>query len=232
MEQHLTNLELYSPDLNRRYLATLSMHRTSLGKRWPLGCSGASNAFITLIGPSMGHATPGETVAHGGANRPYRDSMEIGRDVMSFDWGDQRITRWTRLCSEMLGSEHYVSSVTALLNLDWRHAANEKDIPTEELISGLNSYVWPLLNELRPRIVCALTNRVWDTIIPKVKPLRVPFPFCPVPLPREPIIFRLPGCDFNTLFIKPHNHPSRHFLSNDMISQVGKACQWFLKQAS
>jgi hypothetical protein len=176
MEQQMDS-ELYSPNINQRYLATLSVHRTNLGKKWPLGCSGAPNAFLVLVGPSMGHAIPGETVAIGGANRPHRDSMEIGRDVMSFDWGDQRITRWTHLCSEMLGSESYVSSLTALLNLDWRHSANEKVIPTEELISGLNNYVWPLLGELRPGIVCALTNRVWDTIIPKVKPLRVSFPF-------------------------------------------------------
>ena len=151
--------------------------------------------------------------------------MEIGRDVMSFDWGDNRKIKWTRLCAEMLGAERYVSSLTALLDLDWRHSASAKDIPPEELKSGFVNYVWPLLGELRPRIVCALTKSVWDTIIPKIEPLRVSFPVYPDrhTLPREPVIFRLPGCDFVSLLIKPHNHPSRP-LSNDQISQVGKAC--------
>jgi hypothetical protein len=81
--EHQMDSELYSPDLNRRYLATLRVHRTGLGKKWPLGCGGAPNAFLALIGPSMGHAIPGETVALGGSNRPHRDSMEIGRDVTS-----------------------------------------------------------------------------------------------------------------------------------------------------
>jgi hypothetical protein len=232
--EHQIYSELYSPDLDRRFEATLNVHHTDLGKKWPLACGGAANAFLVLIGPSMGHAIPGETIALGGANRPYGDSMKIGRDVMSFDWGDQRKTRWTRLCAEMLGSEKYVSSLTALMDLDWRHSASEKVIPPEELNSGFVNYVWPLLGEVQPRIVCALTNSVWNTIIPEIQSLQVSFPVYPDKhtLPREPVVFRLPGCDFNTLFIKPHNHPSRHFLTDEMISQVGKACQWFLKQGA
>ncbi len=231
-EQRQANPDLYSPDLDRRYKAAINVHRTSLGKKWPLGCSGAANAFLALIGPSMGGAIRGETVGRGGASRPYRHSMDIGRDVMSFDWGDQRITRWTRLCSAMLGGERYVSALTALLNLDWRHSTNERDIPTQELLTGFDGYVWPLLGQIRPRIVSPLTNLVWDTMLSKVEPLRVSFSVCPVPLPREPIIFRSPGSDFNTMLIKPHNHPSRHFLTNHMISDVGRACEWFLNQAN
>jgi hypothetical protein len=196
MEQHQMYSELYSPHLDRRYEATLSVHHIDLGKKWPFPCSGAANAFLALIGSSMGHALPGETIAVGGANRPYVDSMEIGRNVMRFDWGDQRVNRWIRLCAAMLGSEQYVSSLTALLDLDWRHSASEKNIPPEELKSGFVNYIWPLLGELRPRIVCALTNNVWDTIISKVDPLRVSFPSSPVLLTyngvqirRQPVMF-------------------------------------------
>lgn len=234
MSQNPIHPVLYSPDLDLRYQATLSVHPLDLGKKWPLACDGAANAFLVLIGPSMGRALPGEPIAAGGANRPEGGAMRIGRDVMRFDWNDRRVARWTRICAAMLGSERYVSSLTALLDLDWRHSVGEKHIPTAELHSGLVNYVWPLLGELRPRIVCALTNRVWETIIPKIEPLRVSFPVYPDrdALRREPVIFRLPGCDFHTLLIKPHNHPSYHYLTADMISRVGKACQWFLRQAA
>jgi hypothetical protein len=151
------NGDLYSPDLNQRYQATLNTHnRRTLSKRWPFACRGAANAFLVLIGPSMGGASPTEPVEPGGANRPHRDPMRIGADVMSFDWRDSRKTRWTRLCSDMLGGEQYVSALTALLNLDWRHSTREGEIPQEDLSNGLARHVWPLLSELQPRIVCRL----------------------------------------------------------------------------
>jgi hypothetical protein len=227
--------ELYSFDLDRRYEATLR-HPTDRGKKWPFPCSGAANAFLALISPSMGHAAPGKPVSVGGANRPYVNPMEIGRSVMRFDPATSGLNRWIRLCAAMLGSEQYVSSLTALLELDWGNSVNERDISPEELRSGWLYHIWPLLGEIRPRIVCALTNKVWNAIIPEIEPLRVSFTSCPVtltyrgPIRHQPVVFRLPGCDFNTLHIKPPHHPSWPNLTDDMISQVGEACQWFLSQ--
>ena len=141
---------------------------------------------------------------------------------------DSRKARWTRLCSSMLGGDKYVGTMTALLNLDWRHSVNEKEIPEEDLLNGLSQYVWPLLVELRPRLVCPLTKRVWKIIAHEIEALRVPFPSCPFPLRREPIVFKLPECAFPSILVKPDNHPSRA-LSYKEITVVGKACQWFLK---
>ncbi len=83
--------------------------------------------------------------------------MRIGRDVMNLNWDNQqREKRWTGLCAEMLGGEQYVRTVTALLNLDSRHAPDQKRVPDKDLLNGFVRYVWPLLSELRPRLVCAL----------------------------------------------------------------------------
>src|SRR5712692_5365846 len=118
--------ELFSKDLTQRYRATLAAAQTDDNvKCWPWACSGAANAFLVLLGPSMGGAGAGEAIAHGGPDRPFQEPMRIGPDVMNLDWGDQRKVRWTRLCSAMLGGEQYVRCLTALLNLDWRHSARE-----------------------------------------------------------------------------------------------------------
>lgn len=227
--QSRMNPDFWSPDLTTRYRAVAAGGDTVLTRRWPAGCGGAANAFLVLLGPSMGGARKGETPAVGGKDRPFVKPMKLGPEAMNFDWGDHRKVRWTRLCAEMLGSEAHARALTALLNLDWRHSANEKDISREALVEGLEGCIWPLLSVVRPRILCALTNRVWKTVLPKVEPLRVAFKPCPVILPREPIVFRLPGCDFPTFFIKPHNHPSR-FLSNEQMAALGEATRWFLAQ--
>ena len=221
--------DLYSQKLERRYRATLKSDGITLTKKWPVACFGAANAFLVLIGPSMGGARKGEIGRRGGANRPYRKLMHIGQDVMNFDWGDHRKARWIRLCSEMLGSEQYVSTMTSLLNLDWQHSTSEKEIPDEYLSNGFSKYIWPLLCKLQPRIVSPLTNRVWNTVLPKIEEYRVQFTRCPVSLPHEPIFFKFPESDFCTMLIKPHNHPSR-FLSYNEIAKIAKACRWFLKQ--
>lgn len=117
--------------------------------------------------------------------------------------------------------------MTALQHLDWRHSINEKSIPRQDLVEGFTRYVWPLLIRLRPRIVCALTNRVWDIAASKIDRRRVVFLSCPDTLPRLPIVFRLPDAAFVTMLVKTHNHLSR-FLSNAQMSEIGRACRWFL----
>ncbi len=148
---------------------------------------------------------------------------------MDLNWGDNRQARWVALCASMLGGDRYVSSLTALLNLDWRNSTEQKDVPQRDIVAGLNRYVWPLLGRIRPRIVCPLTDRVWDCVAEKVESLRVAFQSCPVSLPRTPIVFQFSDCDFLTLLVKPRNHRSRA-LSYTEISEVGKACAWFLRR--
>ena len=176
----------------------------------------------------MGRESVGRTTATQ-EKRSDAKPMRIGPDAMNFDWGDHRKTRWTRFCSEILGGELYATALTALLNLDWRHSTSEAAIPDIDLTTGWSRHVWPLLTEIRPRIVCTLTVRVWDTILPTIEEHRQPLPKCPVKLGREPIAFNLPGWNFLTLLVKPHNHPSR-FLSNDQVVQFGKGCGWLLNR--
>ena len=126
-------------------------------------------------------------------------------------------------------TEQYVGTLTALLNLATGSFANERDVPRERLQAGFVERVWPLLADIRPRLVVALTNRVWKVMNPEIEKRAVPFATCPVPLTRTPIIFRLDGSPFLSFFIKTHNHPSRHFLTDAKIADLGKACRWFLE---
>lgn len=221
------NTELYSPSLRRRYEASLKAGARETPNFWPMGCGGAANAFLVLIGPSMGRAPTAEVGAVGGANRPVGYPRNLGPEAMNFDWGDHRKARWTRLCAAILGDDSHARTLTALLNLDWRHSTNERLIPDESLRGGWTDHIWPLLPQVRPRIVCALTNRTWNIVVPTIESLQIPMAECPFKLARNPIRFRIPGCNFSTWLVKPHNHPSRP-LSNEQIDELGRACQWFL----
>ena len=218
--------DLYSADVECRYQATLRAGTRDCSTKWPLGCGGAANAFLVLLGPSMGAVGAGKTAEKGGADRPHRSVMRIGPDVMSY----LRPGAWTRLCADMLGGGQYVRALSALLNLDWRHTSREGDIPDADLSAGLERDIWPLLPVLRPRLVAALTNRVWKTVLPLVENLRVPYPPCPVVLPRAPVVFRLSKSAPPSILLKVHNHPSR-FLSYAQIAELGRACKWFLESA-
>ncbi len=217
--------DLYSADVECRYQATLRAGTRDCLTKWPLGCGGSANAFLVLLGPSMGRVGAGKTAEKGGAGRPYRSVMRIGPDVMSY----LRPGAWTRLCAEMLGGDQYVRALSALLNLDWRHTSREKDIPDADLSAGLERDIWPLLPVLRPRLVAALTNRVWKTVLPLVENLRIAYPPCPVALRRDPVVFRLSKSAFPSMLLKVQ-HPSR-FLSYAQIAEVGRACKWFLESA-
>ena len=149
---------------------------------------------------------------------------------MNLDWGDHRKARWTRLCAAILGDEDRALALTALLNLDARYSTREGAIPDGVLQLGWRKRIRPLLREVRPRIVCALTNRVWDTIVSSLDGTAREID-CPFDLARRPMAFRLPGCGFTTIVVKPHNHPSR-FLRNEEIAELGRACQWLIEEVA
>src|SRR5438876_9460218 len=98
----VTEGDLHSRDLQRRYKASIAGGASAMAQRWPFGCGGAGNAFLVLIGPSMGGTRKDEAIATGGANRPVGKPRRIGADAMRFDWGDHRKARWIRLCAESL----------------------------------------------------------------------------------------------------------------------------------
>ena len=226
----------YSPNLKERYQVTVSQPEI-LTTKWPRACSGAANAFLGLLGPSMCAAGQDEPVEAGGAKRPHHHPMTIGPDVINFDGLGSRRYRWNRLCSDILGGTDYISSMTALLNLDWMHSTDERKIPQEDLDAGFRDYIWPLLTVLRPRVVCALTNRVWGTILPQimtcaVSPFKLAFSLADSKdhkPSRDPLIFHFPNCAFPTLLVKPHRHPSRA-LSYEQCDIIGRVCEMFLNQ--
>jgi hypothetical protein len=221
---------LYAADLETRYQASMETGEKTLSIRWPAGCGGAANAFLVLLGPSPGVARAGEGLATTlGPNRPDGKLRRIGPGAMNFDWGDHRTARWTRLNAAILGDEQRARALTALLNLDWRHSTDAKEIPLSDLRTGWRAHVGPLLSDVRPHIVCALTNRVWRAVSEALESHSLPLPPCPATLTRKPFAIRLSGCDSPTLFIKAQNHPSR-FLSNAHIAELGRACRWFLDE--
>lgn len=225
----IMNPDRYSPNVESRYQAALAENGTLLPYRWPSACFGSGNAFLALIGPSKGQASEGKTSQPGGPDRPDGDQMAIGY-FQHFNWHGSRTDRWRRLSHALLGGAQYVDYLTAVLNLDWSHNPNEKTVPDTNLHAGFAQHVWPTIIRVKPRLLCALTNRVWEIVGPTVQRLAVQFPACPVLLPREPIFFRLPNSDFVSMLIKSHNHPSRHFLTDTDIQQLGMACAWFLQQ--
>ncbi len=229
--------DLYSADVELRYQAT-PQDQVQLEGKWPRGCTRAGNAFLVLLGPSMGKEMPGELREPGGANRPYRDPITVGRSIIGFEDLGSRGPRWNRLCGALLGNCQYTATLTALVNLDWSHEPDERKVPQAHLVSGFHDHIWKLLVQLRPRIICALTRRVWDTVTPEVRQFEMAdFPKCPIApseprlrLPVAPMFIRIPGCDFVTMLIKPHNHPSRPYLGVRHIAVLGQVSSWFQSQ--
>ena len=148
----ISNEALYSTDRERRYAASIS-EPAVLDRLWPLGCSGAANAYLALIGPSMGHHTGPKKPPRTEPGRPFVHPMRTGPEVIRFDGRYASSGRWKALCAAMLGGEKYVGGLTAVLNLDYRNAVDEKAIPQEALDRGLREHVWPLLTEMKPRLV-------------------------------------------------------------------------------
>jgi hypothetical protein len=193
------NPDRYSPNLEKRYQTARADYGTELPQRWPMGCVGAPTAFLVLLGPSMGGNRSGEPVAMGGVDRaPWRhNDYRQGRSNLSLTTPNGLEAP---LCRD-LGNESYVPAMTSLMNLDWQHSTEERKIPPQYLVLGFKDCVWPLLNCVRPRIICVLINRVWDTIIRQIEechssPFQAPLSLADLTgkLPsRRPLIFRLPS---------------------------------------
>src|SRR6266498_3239108 len=134
------NADRYSPDVKHRYQAAVAEEGTLLSGRWPFACFGSANAFLALIGPSMGKAGERETSQLGGPRRPGGDQMRIGH-YQHFNWPGARSDRWRRLAAALLGHDQYIYYLTAVFNLDWSHEVDERNIPDAHLHAGFTKYV-------------------------------------------------------------------------------------------
>jgi hypothetical protein len=221
---------LYSPVLQERYEATIHSHYVK-EREWPEACYGAANAFLIICGPSPGKEDKGKVKKRGGDGRKKTNSKTIGKNVFDINWkGKARVARWNRLCNALIGEEDCIRSLTALLNLDWGNNSNSSNIPKTYLELGFSKYVWPLIIEAKPKILVALTNRVWDVMRNEILKHRVNYTVPSNKLTREPIFFRIPGSDFISVLIKTQNHPSRHFFTDKHIKEISGFTDWFLSQ--
>jgi hypothetical protein len=206
---------LYSPKLEDRYKATMASN-LKLGKRWPGACTGAANAYLVLIGPSPGANSKARAV-----ERPSGPIMEIRPERMTFEGWESNPSiprRWVSLCASLLGGEQYVQPMTADFNLDWGHEGNQRNVAQDYLGAGLD-IIWPLLKTVKPRIVMPLTRTVCELVITKI-------PGAALPKVAQPLRFKIGDCE--SLLLRPHNHPSRHFLTPAHIEQLGAISQEFL----
>lgn len=160
-------MDIFSANVERRYRATCE-HSTSDSSAAPYGCSGAANAYLVLVSPSPGEASDGQVIPESD-HRPNLGKLCIGKNAMNFNWGnpegtkqDARYKRWTGMCSHILGGDAYVFALTALFNLDWTHSADQKTLSKERLREGWEKHVWPLIQKVKPVILCPLTNQVWN----------------------------------------------------------------------
>lgn len=217
---------LYSPRLAERYAASLEAGDLALQRRWPAGCGGAGNAFLVLLGPSPGGSRSKRAERAGDSSQAPPRPMRIGPHAMNFDWGDHRKTRWTHLCAQMLGDPRYVQTLTALVNLTADASTDERTADRGSLPGGWQELL-PVLGLVKPRRVCALTNRVWKVVRESAEQASVNLPpVSPSELARADGI-PAAWMSLVTLLVKPHNHPLR-FLTNAQAADLGRVCQWFL----
>ncbi|MFI5398927.1 MAG: hypothetical protein ACHQ9S_25635 [Candidatus Binatia bacterium] len=223
----MTDANLYSDDLAVRYAASSERPTRDTGDLWPLGCGGAANAFLALVGASPGGKTNTPDSVYEATGKP----MRVGPEAMNFNWGDSREKKWTRFCSDMLGSAQYARGLTALLNLASQHSTNaRRDLDFGEFGRSWTQSIWPVLKKARPRIVCALMDSAWEAVLPTVRAARVPFANNPYPagLKHGPIVFRFPEAPWPAMAFQSYKHPN--YMSREATAEMGKACQWFLAQ--
>ena len=220
---------IYSPSLSRRLEATnayLQSKELKIGLHWPEGLKGALNAYAVLIGPSYGEFNgTGERYA-GGSPRPTSKHAHafIGEGVGMNPFPDgskSRQTRWNKLLVACLDTEEAVKKLSAIFNLDWGHHSSERCVPPNYLVHGAG-VVASNIKVTQPRIIVPLTKLVWSYLIPALIKEGATVIRENVVQNHQSLTLRLQGSDFDSIVIRPWNHPSRHFLTNERIAQFAE----------
>jgi hypothetical protein len=119
------------------------------------------------------------------------------------------------------------SKSATMVNLDSGHYPNQYDIPHENLKMGCET-VFKLMKQSKPRVVIALGNVTWSFlpafILQNTMAKQVPLNI----LTRDPIIFKIPDCEFNTFLIKSPQHPSWPRFNTEVAKTLRDAVDWFL----
>jgi hypothetical protein len=242
---------LYSPILNERLIATrqyLTAAEKSNPEFYPEGLRGAANAYAVLVGPGYGaYNGNGEKYAGGFPRPTSKWSKRLIGGGLGFnpfsDSGKPRKWRWNRLLLACLGSqevvaqlsaaynlnwEHHAEAVeqlSAIYNLDWGNHADEQSIPPCYLSSGEDVVVKYILLA-RPRFIIPLSRLVWGHLASGLQRAGGEVLREGVLPKHESRLIRLPSDGaseyFEAVVARPHNHPSRHFLTAAWIETFGK----------
>jgi hypothetical protein len=223
---------IYSSSLSERLEATnayLHSKESKFGLYWPEGLRGALNAYAVLVGPSYGKFNgTGECFA-GGIPRPTSKHFHafIGEGVGLNPFPDgstSRQTRWNKLLLACLETEDAVLKLSAIFNLDWGHHSSEKCVHRahpEYFIHGA-SVVASSITGTRPRIIVPLTKTVWSYLIPALLESGATLIRENNIQNHQSLTLRLRGCDFESIVVRPWNHPSWHYLTTEKIAQLAK----------
>jgi len=226
------NQDLFSPSLQTRLQATLDLPRDiKLAETsWPAGCRGASNAFLVLIGPSYGQASPGESQPDPSQPRPRNSPTWVGNTLFDskgdklFPDNHEREGRWCRLMESALpeAQKHdAVRRLTALWNLHWSYASKEKSLSVFDLVQGAHD-IFPLISGTKPRIIIALSEIVAQILASFIVARGYKHRAlsnatnCKIP----PLTTKFPDVPHETLVLKSPSHPSRRTLSDIQFNQL------------
>ena len=224
------NQDLFDPDLKKRYSATIDFCAGEEKRQygcWPDACWNAANAWVLLVGPSPGKADAGERRDQ---NTRVENPVCVGRQVgvVSFPGSPRRNRAWNRLAVAFAGGEE-AAALTGIANLDWVNSAREKGIKDEQLIAGA-PVVWKVIAVAKPRLVIALTHRVYDILLQgQIKPYPDRSFEMPNPPPRKPIVFHIPGFQALSVLCMSPRHPSYGFGKNQ-IAEADAIRSWFIRE--
>lgn len=227
---------LYSPVLTTRLSATIDQLPASSSEYYPEGLRGSANAFVVFVGPSYGaYNGTGERYL-GGPHRPQsswsRRCIGAGLGLDPFPDGSRsRQERWNRLLLACLATPDGVRYLSALYNLDWGHFPSERSVPTENLTLGADVVV-EYLNRAKPRIVVPLTKLVWSHLLPALIRFETTILKDGPIAHHQSMLVRLKynkiPLEHDTIIVRPHNHPSRHFLTTKWIETLGMELARFI----
>ena len=222
------NLDLFSPDLERRYQASRAAEN-ECRQLWPNACWGAANGWLMLVGPSPGREDKYELVRQGGPNRPRNSLVSTGACAgkISFDSNKGRKVRWDLLRWAAFGDMGRADALTTLANLDWGNHGDHRSIPDDYLRMGCGD-VFEVMKEAKPRIIITLVRRTWNVLLPFLEEQQTVMPGYISATGLDCRLLRLPENSACTLLLRSPQHPSRHFFNCSHAQRVREEVQHFL----
>ncbi len=229
--------DLYAASLAVRYAASARLGTTQImDEYWPGGGGGAANAFLVAVGPSPGgESATADNVRYGLTGKPKR----LGPAAMNYDWPgkDGRRsgagTKWQAFASGILGSDAHARALMALLNLVPMYAPDGSTVPTAGFDTSFRVVIWPAILTTQPRLVCAVTNAVWETMATTLTPHALQCaanPYAAVAFAqRRQMLVGVPEVPWPICVFQSVRHPN--YLSGAHRTALGDACQWFLSRS-